>query len=95
MLAALLNGQAIAPQQSAIHLDDRGLLYGDGLFETMLLRDGGVRFIDDHVIRLQQGCERLKISSPDSTQLQDELRQLTQQHQIGRASCRERVYRHV
>jgi 4-amino-4-deoxychorismate lyase len=40
---------------------DRGLLYGDGLFETMLVRNGAIRFEADHRARLAQGCERLGI----------------------------------
>jgi len=83
MLAGLLNGKAISPQQPAIHIDDRGLLYGDGVFETMLLRAGRVRFIDDHLHRLQQGCERLKMSPPVIGQLREELQQLVQQHRDG------------
>jgi 4-amino-4-deoxychorismate lyase len=40
---------------------DRGLLYGDGLFETMLVRNGAIRFEADHRARLAQGCARLGI----------------------------------
>jgi 4-amino-4-deoxychorismate lyase len=45
----------------AVPLDDRGLQYGDGLFETMLVRDGRVRFLDAHLARLATGCARLAI----------------------------------
>jgi 4-amino-4-deoxychorismate lyase len=40
---------------------DRGLLYGDGLFETMLARNGAIRFEADHRARLADGCRRLDI----------------------------------
>jgi 4-amino-4-deoxychorismate lyase len=40
---------------------DRGLLYGDGLFETMLVRGGRIRFESDHRARLAEGCRRLDI----------------------------------
>jgi 4-amino-4-deoxychorismate lyase len=40
---------------------DRGLLYGDGLFETMLARAGQIRFESDHRARLAEGCRRLAI----------------------------------
>jgi 4-amino-4-deoxychorismate lyase len=42
--------------------DDRGLQYGDGLFETLLVRGGRPRFLDAHLARLTLGCERLSIS---------------------------------
>jgi 4-amino-4-deoxychorismate lyase len=40
---------------------DRGLHYGDGLFETMILRQGGIRFGALHAARLAEGCRRLGI----------------------------------
>ena len=40
---------------------DRGLHYGDGLFETMLLREGRIRYGALHVSRLAEGCRRLGI----------------------------------
>ncbi|MEO8017248.1 MAG: aminodeoxychorismate lyase [Pseudomonadota bacterium] len=46
---------------NAVPLDDRGLQYGDGLFETMSVRDGRVRFLDVHLARLALGCARLAI----------------------------------
>jgi 4-amino-4-deoxychorismate lyase len=38
---------------------DRGLLYGDGVFETMAVTQGTPRFWQGHVDRLATGCERL------------------------------------
>jgi 4-amino-4-deoxychorismate lyase len=42
---------------------DRGLQYGDGLFETMLVRAGKVRFEALHRARLEDGCRRLAIAA--------------------------------
>lgn len=78
MLAALLNGRHVAPDQAAIHLDDRGLLYGDGLFESMLLCNGTIRFLEDHLQRMSRGLARLKMRIPDDALLRDELVRLTQ-----------------
>jgi 4-amino-4-deoxychorismate lyase len=38
---------------------DRGLQYGDGLFETLACRDGRARLLSLHIERLALGCERL------------------------------------
>lgn len=54
---------------------DRGLAYGDGLFETIALRAGRLRFLDYHFDRLLAGCERLEIPAPDPDQLTQELQQ--------------------
>jgi len=55
---------------------DRGLTYGDGLFETLAVRDGECRFLDAHLERLVHGCSRLGIPSPDRPQITAELAQL-------------------
>lgn len=41
--------------------DDRGLSYGDGLFETIRIRNGRARFLQAHLARLELGCQRLQI----------------------------------
>jgi len=46
---------------SSVPADDRGLHYGDGVFETMLVRAGRVRFLEAHLTRLTLGCSRLGI----------------------------------
>jgi 4-amino-4-deoxychorismate lyase len=52
---------------------DRGLQYGDGLFETMRVRRHGVRLLDFHLQRLFDGCRRLMIDPPDERGLRREL----------------------
>lgn len=39
--------------------DDRGLTLGDGLFETILAREGRLVLLDEHLDRLARGCEAL------------------------------------
>lgn len=43
---------------------ERGLHYGDGLFETIACVGGRPRFLDLHLARLRAGCERLGIEYP-------------------------------
>jgi 4-amino-4-deoxychorismate lyase len=49
----------------AIAADDRGLAYGDGLFETMRVQRGDAPWWDAHWSRLALGAERLRLSLPD------------------------------
>lgn len=44
---------------------DRGLQFGDGLFETMAVRDGRARFVDWHLERLAEGAQRLALPMLD------------------------------
>jgi 4-amino-4-deoxychorismate lyase len=52
---------------------DRGLQYGDGLFETMRVHRGTVRLLDHHLERLADGCKRLGIAVPGVARLRREL----------------------
>lgn len=53
---------------------DRGLAYGDGLFETLAVFDGGILNWSHHVERLRRGCDSLMIPRPDFEQLVEETR---------------------
>ncbi len=52
---------------------DRGLHYGDGLFETMAVLDGRPRLLEWHLERLCEGARRLGFPAPDTGQLSDEI----------------------
>ncbi|MGL6241758.1 aminodeoxychorismate lyase [Pseudomonas sp.] len=47
----------------ALSLKDRGLAYGDGLFETIAVRGGQPLLLDRHLARLAVGCSRLAITA--------------------------------
>ncbi|TVP50923.1 MAG: aminodeoxychorismate lyase [Halomonas sp.] len=47
-----------------VPFDDRGLAYGDGVFETVLLRSGVPILWRYHTARLAHGCQRLGIPLP-------------------------------
>lgn len=48
----------------SVPVDNRGLAYGDGLFETIAVRDGHPRLLAYHRERLALGCRRLAIAEP-------------------------------
>jgi 4-amino-4-deoxychorismate lyase len=47
----------------ALSLKDRGLAYGDGLFETIAVQGGQPILLDRHLMRLADGCARLAIAT--------------------------------
>jgi 4-amino-4-deoxychorismate lyase len=65
--------------QSQTHLpaSERGLHYGDGLFETLLLHNGHLCQWTRHVQRLSSGAARLGIPLPELAQLHAELLEFT------------------
>lgn len=57
--------------------DDRGLQFGDGLFETMAVVDGRPVFLDKHLDRLGRGASALGLPEPDAERLAAEAQHLT------------------
>ena len=47
-------------------IKDRGFNYGDGIFETILVRNNKCLYQSDHIKRLIKGCEVLKIPPPST-----------------------------
>jgi 4-amino-4-deoxychorismate lyase len=69
---ALVNGTVA----DTVAVTDRGLLYGDGVFETLAVIDGVPQLWARHIARLQEGCARLGIAPIDAALLADEAQQL-------------------
>lgn len=59
-----LNGRLVARDQAHIDPADRGLLLGDGLFETLRAYRGHVFKIEDHLQRLSAAAAELGIPLP-------------------------------
>jgi len=65
----LINGQP----ENRIPVSDRGLQYGDGLFETLAFRQGELELLEPHLTRLMLGCERLNLHFTQIDSLKAEL----------------------
>ena len=68
-----------------ISINNRGLCYGDGLFETVKVQRAIPEFFDLHLERLNTGCKRLNIGY-DETALRSEVAQI-----LGMCSHRQSV----
>ena len=62
----------INPKNISIH--DRGFNYGDGLFETILIKDSKIKYLIDHTKRLHAGCKILKLNKPSSNLLKKNIK---------------------
>ena len=67
-VTTLINGSA----DDTISPLDRGLAYGDGLFETVRFIGASAPLWQRHMQRLDESCRRLHIPEPDAAQLWDE-----------------------
>lgn len=56
-----------------LDMQERGLHYGDGLFETLLKVNADIPLWSNHYHRLQRGCKKLCISLPDEKWLLDKI----------------------
>jgi 4-amino-4-deoxychorismate lyase len=68
----LVNGK----QQDTIAIMDRGFQYGDGLFETIEIRENTPIFLQQHLQRLNQDSQRLHLPKIDLDVLHSEIHQL-------------------
>lgn len=68
-MSTWINGR----KSTRIDYRDRGLQYGDGVFETMRVRRGRVRLLEYHLERLYAGCRQLQIAGPSVPGLRREL----------------------
>lgn len=76
-LRVVINGE----EGRCVDVDDRGLAYGDGLFETIAVRQGEPLLCDAHLHRLLDGCRRLSWRRiPDASALRGEIGSLAQGH---------------
>jgi len=58
LIASMVNGR----NSDHISVNDRGLQFGDGCFETIAVQHGRALLLDKHLLRLANGCARLGIS---------------------------------
>ncbi len=63
-------------EEGAVDPADRGLQYGDGLFETLAVVEGRTRFFDWHCERLEAGAARLRLPVPGRELLREEIRRV-------------------
>jgi 4-amino-4-deoxychorismate lyase len=63
-----------------ISIRDRGLLYGDGVFRTLIVSNGQPQHWPLHYCKLQQDCAALGIACPDFDGLAAELSGLSDAH---------------
>lgn len=90
------NGKILDEQTPIISADNRGLKFGDGLFETFKFKNGNLILIDEHLARLWQGMKLMqfeipKLFNPDI--LEEQTLQLIKKNQYNDARIRLTIIR--
>ncbi|SKB77718.1 branched-chain amino acid aminotransferase [Sphingobacterium nematocida] len=57
------NGTLVPEEHTIFTASSRAFRYGDGIFETMLYKDGEIRFLSFHIERLQRSMQRLSLDT--------------------------------
>lgn len=61
-----LNGTLLSAEDASISIDNRGLYYGDSVFETIRCYNGKPLFFEDHYFRLMSGMRIMRMDIPQS-----------------------------
>lgn len=93
----IFNGKMYKADQAVLSVSNRGLRFGDGLFETIKSINGRLDLIDDHFARLWKGLQVLQFSIPKHFTpdfLQQEIENLLQKNEhLHMARVRLTVFR--
>lgn len=68
-----LDGTLVRPTEARISPADRGFLLGDGVFETLVCRDGVAFAVRRHWERLRAGCEITGLDAPSEREFREAL----------------------
>jgi branched-subunit amino acid aminotransferase/4-amino-4-deoxychorismate lyase len=92
-----LNGQLLPSAQAGLSVSNRAFRYGDGVFETLRIRDGKVLFFEEHMQRMEKGMKLLKMIPPSNfsaAQMKGEVERLMKKNNINKGGrVRINVYR--
>lgn len=66
MNVVCIDGDFVGAEAAKISVWDHGFLYGDAVFETMRAYGGRVFALEEHLKRLRQGAEILRLQIPQS-----------------------------
>lgn len=90
------NGDLVPINTPLLDITNRSFRYGDGLFESMRLMNGQLKFADLHADRLQEGMRALKIenfSLFDAWFLKEKVEELATMNKAKNGRIRLTVYR--
>ncbi|HTQ18829.1 aminodeoxychorismate lyase [Mycobacterium sp.] len=78
-----LDGEVHEPGAPLLHADDLAAVRGDGIFETLLVRDGRACLVEPHLQRLTQSAKLTDLPGPDLPQWRRAIETATQRWVSG------------
>jgi len=86
-----LNDNLIHLDQARVSVNDRGSLYGDGLFETLRADDGRVLFLPEHLERLAASARAFRLPFPAAAPWEERLARLLTANGLARGPARVKI----
>ena len=84
-----VNSELVDASSPVVNANDHGFLLGDGVFDTLVVRDRRPVFIDRHLRRFRRGFERLNINvSLTDLEFVDAISELIDANQLTNARVR-------
>ncbi len=80
-----LDGAIHPPDAPLLHADDLAAVRGDGIFETLLVRDGRPCLVESHLQRLTQSARLMDLPEPDLASWRRAIKEATRQWVAGTA----------
>jgi branched-chain amino acid aminotransferase len=86
-----LNDDLMPIIQARVSVNDRGFLYGDGLFETLKAEAGRVQFLREHLERLQTSARTFHLPWPAAFPWEERLSRLLAANGLSRGLARIKI----
>ena len=93
-MVVFFNGRFVAESEAVVPVSDRGLMYGDGLFETMRVTNGKPFRMAQHLERMVRGADFMRLKMPFTPkELQQAAEELIEQNHLPDSILRVMVTR--
>ncbi len=86
-----LNDDLIPLAQARVSVNDRGFLYGDGLFETMRAEAGTIFFLQEHLARLEASAGVFRLAWPSGFSWEERLNRLLAANGLDQRPARVKI----
>ncbi len=86
-----LNDDLVPVDQARVSVNDRGFLYGDGLFETLRAEAGSIYFLTEHLTRLAASAAAFRLALPRDLPWGERLSRLLAANGLEQATARVKI----
>lgn len=91
-----INDRLVPPDEAKVSVQDRGFIYGDGIFETLVVHHGVVFRIMEHLSRLAESASIVRIRLPwTSEEIAEKIRYTVRENGVKEGVIRVNISRGI